>query len=173
MTWRDPIWIQRGSGLLMIAVGLIVAFWATRRHGIQWRWLWCGVLIFDIAVAIKFALAALLNEPVFAWLRHTLPEPAFLFAGSLYGGLLTGVTEVALTLAAGLLWRQLAQNSQRAAGVGIGAGCNEAVLFGLLTLFSGSAATQALTDPLAVLLVPAFERLIVIAIHTAVRMLVL
>lgn len=173
MTWLDCLWPYRVSGLLMLTVGLGAAVFAARSFRIQWRWLWCGVLVFDVAVALKYGIAAVTNEPLLAWLKHTLPRSQYLLAGSIYGGLLSGVTEVAVTLLAGRLWPRLAQSPQRAAGVGLGAGCNEAVLLGLISTAVVAAPSLPTAGSLAVLLIPPLERLLLIFVHTAVRMLAL
>ena len=46
-------------------------------------------------------------------LQKHLPKPLYLTLGSSYIGLLTGVTEVAITLAAGMVWRRLASDARR------------------------------------------------------------
>jgi uncharacterized membrane protein YhfC len=109
-----------------------------------------------------------------------------LIAGSIYCGLMTGIFEVGVTLAAALIWRRLAADPNRAVAVGIGAGAFEALLLGLAAaagplvasaVGQGDQVLQALSGASASTslfwLVGPVERVIAIAAHTAARVLVL
>lgn len=96
--------------------------------------------------------------------------------------------EIGITLAAALIWRQVAKSSARGVVVGVGAGGFEAVLLGLLPVIGALAAyaiggqaydrfqagvnAVALTTP-ALWLVGPVERVIAILCHTSSRALVL
>src|SRR5687768_728034 len=130
----DPNTVQMLGGGLMVIVGLGAAALASRRWGIQWRWLGCGALLWSVAMPAKRAVDALLTDsvavPIGGRLSHAFHVPDVLLA-SCYVGLLTGVTLVTYTLGAGLLWRRLADDARRAIGIGIGVGALEAIYYGL------------------------------------------
>jgi hypothetical protein len=161
------------SGALMILVGLITALLAQRVWQIQLRWLWCGALLWVIAVGVKFLIAGLLNRPVLLTLRGHLTYPLFLVLGASYIGLLTGVTEVLFTLIAALRWRQMTYDARRAVGIGLGAGAIQAICLGLASPFlAGDMRGQSAGLSIA-LLTPAIERVLCIPTHTAVRAMTL
>ena len=164
------------SGSLMILVGLgtaVVAKWMWR---IQLRWLWCGALLWAIAVEGKRFIAGLLNRLLQgAFQNHLshLPNSMHLALGSAYIGLLTGITEPVVTLAAGLLWWQLAYDARRAVSIGLEAGAFGAAYFGLMAIVASqdTIGSQACFD--ISVLVPVAERLICIPCHAAVRAMAL
>ncbi|MGD0770084.1 MAG: hypothetical protein ABSB42_18010 [Tepidisphaeraceae bacterium] len=168
---------QIAGGLLMVCVGLVAAAMAKWVWRIQWRWLWCGALLWAIAVAVKFLIAIPLNGPLLGALQKHLPKPLYLTLGSSYIGLLTGVTEVAITLAAGMVWRRLASDARRAIGIGLGAGAIEAVLLGLSVIAGNVAmAAQGMSLPAVTattILAPTLERIMVIPCHAVVRAMAL
>jgi uncharacterized membrane protein YhfC len=174
--------ILSGGLMMLVAVGGIG--WWRRRTGMQWRWFWAGAGIWTVGVALKFAVAIPLNPILIGSAGH--PPRMGLFVGSVYSGLMTGVFEIGVTLAAALVWRQLAASPNRAVAVGLGAGGFEALLLGLassagplvaMAVGQGDLVLQALggassLTPLFWLVGPA-ERVIAIAAHTAARVLVL
>jgi uncharacterized membrane protein YhfC len=153
----------------------------------QWRWFWAGAAIWTVGVALKFACALLLNTPVLAGLKSLLPHPGYVGLGALYIGLLTGIFEIGVTLAAGRKWPSLARDANRAVAVGVGAGAFEAILLGFASLAGvlvamsnlpgseqmrqGLAAATATTP--FVWLAGWVERTIAILCHTSSRTLVL
>jgi uncharacterized membrane protein YhfC len=172
------------SGCLMMVLAVASAAWWQRRARVPWRWFWAGAAIWTVGVALKCAVAVPLN-PIFVGTGGHPPR-AGLAAGSLYCGLMTGVFEVGVTLAAALIWRCLAAEPKRAVAVGLGAGAFEALLLGLGAA-AGSLAAVAFgqggqefaelsrlsaSTPLLWLAGP-IERVIAIAAHTAARVLVL
>jgi uncharacterized membrane protein YhfC len=175
---------QLVSGGLMMLVALVAVFWWQHRSKTQMRWFWAGAGIWTAGVALKFAVAVLLN-PIFV---GTPGHPARLglAAGIIYCGLMTGIFEIGATLAAALIWRRLAVEPNRAVAVGLGAGAFEALLVGLtafagcliaVAVGQGDRVLQALAGPSAstplLWLVGPVERVIAIAAHTAARVLVL
>ncbi|MHC4592766.1 MAG: YhfC family glutamic-type intramembrane protease [Planctomycetota bacterium] len=175
------------AGPLMVLVGLGFAIGWKVRSRVRWRWFWAGAAIWAVGVALKFAFAVPLNKPVLGSLKAALPDSAYLFLGSLYVGLLTGVFEIGVTLAAGLIWRGMARKAARAVAVGLGAGGIEAILVGLgsfvgvlvaLSGVSGSEQAQAAIASSTVLtsvawLVGPVERVLAVLCHTSSRALVL
>lgn len=172
------------SGGLMTVVALAAVVWWKARSGVGWRWFWAGAGLWTIGVALKFAVAIPLN-PVFIGKGGHSP-PFGLTAGIFYCGLMTGIFEIGITLAAALVWRSLASTPNRAVAVGLGAGAFEALLLGVsaalgpwvaISLGYREQLVQDLTRISA--LTPLFwlagptERLIAIAAHTAARVLVL
>lgn len=124
-----------GSGLanagLMILVGAVFAVFWRRRSGVSWAWFWAGAGLWLVAVLVKFSIAALFNRPVFQGLKAILPNWAYLAAGTAYGGVLTGITEILFVLIAARIWNPLAATPGRAVAVGVGAGSFEAAMLGL------------------------------------------
>jgi uncharacterized membrane protein YhfC len=180
----SALYAQAASGALMMLVALaaVFAWWFHSR--VQWRWFWAGAGIWTVGVALKFALAIPLNAVFFDKGGHVVGLKLCL--GSIYCGLMTGIFEIGITLAAALVWRRLAAEPGRAVAVGLGAGAFEALLLGfaacagsLATLASGQAdlalrslAGIAAHTPVMWLAGPV-ERVIAILAHTASRVLVL
>lgn len=172
------------SGALMMLVALAAVFGWWFHSRVQWRWFWAGAGIWTVGVALKFAVALPLNPILFGKSGH--PVGLNLCIGSAYCGLMTGVFEIGVTLAAALVWRRLAADPVRAVAVGLGAGAFEALLLGLA---SGAASLVALasgqTEPVLkslagigahtslLWLAGPVERVIAILTHTAARVLVL
>lgn len=168
---RAPLGPSLASAIAMMLVAVAVVLSWRWRTGIEWRWFWVGAALWAAAVAVKFAIATPLNKPLLDGLRSSLPNWAYLTAGTIYGGLLTGVTEVLFTLIAVLIWRKLAYTAARGVAIGVGAGAIEA---GLLALAAVSLAVMGKTEtswPIA--LAPAVERVIAILCHAASRALVM
>jgi uncharacterized membrane protein YhfC len=174
--------VVSGALMMLIALAAVLAWWFHSR--VQWRWFWAGAGIWTVGVALKFAVALPLNPILFGKGGH--PVGLKLCIGSVYCGLMTGVFEIGVTLAAALVWRRLAAEPARAVAVGLGAGAFEALLLGLA---SGVASLVALasgqTEPMLKSLVGIgahtsllwlagpVERVISILAHTAARVLVL
>lgn len=180
----EPSVLLLVSGLLMVLVGGAPAVWWRLRSRTPWRWFWAGAAIWTVGVALKFAFAAFFYDSGLTAMESALPPWAYLGLGSLYGGVLTGVFEDGVTLAAGLIWARLARDWRRAMAVGLGAGGLEAILLGLVTYLgavhclSDLAAEAELSAAVAGggaawwLVAPA-ERFIATLCHTSSRMLVL
>ncbi len=183
---RPFLYLSMESGLGMVIVGAAsIWFWRTRSHA-QWRWFWVGAAVWIVGVALKFAWAVPLNAPILQGLKSALPHWAYLVAGSIYVGLLTGVFEIGITLLAGLMWRRMTADAARGVAVGFGAGGFEAMLLGLAAM---AAAATALVDPTSAVsgsfavaamapvrlfwLVGIVERMLAIACHVSSRALVL
>ena len=145
-----------------------VSFWR-RRTGVPWRWFWVGAALWTVAVAAKFAIAIPLNGPLLKGLSSSLPYWAYLTVGTIYGGVMTGITEVLFTFIAALVWPRMAATAPRAVAVGVGAGAFEAALLAIgaaaVTLIAGVGAGTWIGA------LSAFERLIAILCHVASRVL--
>ena len=156
--------------MMLVAIAS-VWFWR-KRTGVPWRWFWLGALLWTVAVAVKFAIAIPLNGPLLTGLKSSLPYWAYLTVGTIYGGVMTGITEVLFTFIAGLIWPRMAATAPRAVAVGVGAGAFEAALLAIAaaagTLIAGVGAATWIGA-----LVPAIERLIAILCHVASRVLAL
>jgi uncharacterized membrane protein YhfC len=174
--------VVSGALMVLVALAAVLAWWFYSR--VQWRWFWAGAGIWTVGVALKFAVALPLNPVLFGKSGHAVGLK--LCIGAAYCGLMTGVFEIGVTLAAALVWRRLAAEPARAVAVGLGAGAFEALLLGLA---SGAGSLAALASgqtelalkslagisahtPLMWLAGPA-ERVIAILAHTASRVLVL
>jgi hypothetical protein len=171
---------------MMLVACAAVVFWRRLTH-LPYRWFWIGAALWTLAVAIKFAIAIPTNGPIFKFLESALTYPLNLFAGGLFGGLESSLTEIGLTWLAVKKWPQIGQNAERAIGIGVGAGAFEAFLLGLLAAMAVIAALAgvekteivreqvdavAKRDSLFWLLGTA-ERTIAILCHTSTRALVL
>ena len=181
------LWILVASGGGMVLVALVfVGVWKAWSKA-KWRWFWVGAAVWTVGVALKFAAAIPLNGPVLEALKGSLPHVVYLAAGSVYIGLLTGVFEIGITLAAVLIWKRMALDAGRAVAVGVGAGAFEAALLGLAVLgsvvavVSGSPGSSVILSALGgpagaaplVWLAGPVERVIAILCHTSSRALVL
>ena len=158
------------AAMMLVAIGSV---WLWRRSTDEsWRWLWVGAGLWTVAVAVKFAIAIPLNKPLLDGLKSSLPQWGYITLGSIYGGAMTGITEVLFTFIAALVWRQMTATASRAVGVGVGAGAFEAAMLAILVAaqaFLGGAPVASWS----LVLVPAVERLIAIPCHIAARVLVL
>jgi hypothetical protein len=174
--------VASGALMMLIALAAVLTWWFHCR--VQWRWFWAGAGIWTVGVALKFAVALPVNPVLFGKGGHAVGWK--LCIGATYCGLMTGVFEIGITLAAALVWRRLAAEPARAVAVGLGAGAFEALLLGLaacagslVALASGqtepvlkSLAGIGAHTPLLWLAGPV-ERVIAILAHTASRVLVL
>ncbi|MCI0335742.1 MAG: YhfC family intramembrane metalloprotease [Planctomycetes bacterium] len=173
------------AGMMLVAIAAIV-YWRRLTH-LPYRWFWLGAGLWFVAVAVKVVLAILTHEAVVAYLKERLSYYALLTLGGLYGGLLSSVCEIGLTLLAVLLWRQLGRDADRAIGIGVGAGAFEAFLLGCGMLVGALAAMAGIegTAPLrqelehsatstpVVWLAPIAERIMAILCHACTRALVI
>ena len=171
------------TGPLMIAVAIAPILYWRGRTQTRWLWFWAGALVFVVGVGLKFAVAGLYYDPALEAMSRRLSLWSYLLLGSLYGGLLTGVFEDGVTLAAALIWPRWARDPDRALAIGLGAGGFEALFFGLCCTAATLAAVvyslgQVLsnappeTPPLA-WATPAVFRAIATLSHTSTRMLAL
>jgi len=174
-------------GLGMMLVGVFAVFFWYRRTGAKARWFWAGAGLWTIAVFLKFTCAILTNASVIGLLKRSLPYPAFVACGGLYVGVQSSVFEMGFTILAGLIWRQLGEDSSRAIAIGVGAGAFEAFLLGFLSAVGMAAiilgapgteeaakllSAQQAATPLMWLVAPV-ERVIAVLVHASTRALVL
>lgn len=160
--------------MILVGVGTVLVAKSTWR--IQFRWFCWGALLWVIALAAKRFIAALTLGSALGALQNYLPHSIYLAFGSGYIGVLTGITEPLITLAAGLLWRQLAYDARRAVGIGLGAGAFEAAYFGLVAIAGSQKIIwhhPGITGFGISVLAPVAERLICIPCHAAVRAMTL
>jgi hypothetical protein len=168
-----PLGPSLASAAAMLLVAIASVTIARLRTGAAWRWFWAGAALWTVAVAVKFAIAIPLNGPLLKALQASLPHWAYLALGTVYGGAMTGVTEVLFTLLAALIWRRMASTAARAVGIGVGAGAFEAALLTIAALSAAFLVPDAGITNWSVMLAPASERLVAILCHTAARVLVL
>lgn len=172
----------------MLAVAAAACWMWRRRSGAPWRWFWVGAAIWFVGVLLKFVWAVPLNRPILSAFSSLLPHAAYLVAGSIYIGLLTGVFEIGITLLAALYWKRMTRDAARGIAVGVGAGAFEAALLGaamgfavLAALVSRGAVRDQLLATLGtsakiaphLLLVGPVERVLAVLCHTSSRALVL
>lgn len=178
----QPVALLGGIGMVVVALGFYL-YGATRKLG--WRYMLLGGAAWMVTVALKFAWAIPFNSPIYAYLTGALPKLAGENLFNLYVGMLTGVFEV------GLVWLLVRYTKfgradwKKALAFAIGFGALEALLLGVMNLFSvvaGLAAPAAIPvgqlDQLAVLnnplygLAPVSERFFTIWIHILSNVLV-
>jgi hypothetical protein len=171
---RPPVAPAAASagGMLLVAAASV---WLWRHcSGAAWQWFGVGALVWAGAVAVKFAIAAPLNGPLLTTLNAGLPRWAYLTAGAIYGGALTGLTEVLFTYLAALIWRRLAADAPRGIAIGAGAGAFEAALLALGLLIATVVGIPGSSgSSWAQVTVPVVERTIAIPCHVAARALAL
>jgi uncharacterized membrane protein YhfC len=136
----SPLVLLSGAGMIVVALGFMCfAIW----HRLGVRYLLLGALAWIVTVAVKFAWAIPMNDPIRRQLNSALPE---FLAGPLfylYIGILTGVTEVVLTW---LLLRYTRVGRAKWPGVlafSIGFGAVEALALGIASLMASIAALLA------------------------------
>lgn len=158
------------GGMMLVAIAAVWFWrWCT---GAEWRWFCVGAAMWAIAVGAKIGINMLLAEPLAKWMVQ-LPLWGLLTAGTIQGGLMTGLTEILFVFIAALVWRRMAATAPRGVAVGVGAGAFEASLLALVGMYQAINATGAGTPDNLVFLAPALERLTAILCHTAARTLVL
>ena len=168
---KAPFGPGLASDIAMMLVAIAAVWFWRKRTGVPWRWFWVGAALWAVAVAVKFGIAIPLSGPLFTGLKSSLPNWAYLTVGTIYGGGLTGITEVLFTFIAGLIWRRMAATAPRAVAVGVGAGAFEAALLAMVA--AAGTFIQESGPQAGSVLVPAIERLIAIPCHVASRVLVL
>ncbi len=183
----DNVSLSLITALGMIIVALIPLFYWRRLTNLKFRWFCLGAGLWFVSVELKSIFASLYDETIIGFLSANLPELLSGAAGGLYIGIRSSFFEIGLTLLAVLIWKQLGRNSERAIGIGIGAGSFEAlllglgVLFGAVVYFAGLPGAEevrvALDSPaelttLFFLIGPA-ERSLTIPVHVASRALII
>ncbi len=172
----SPVALLGGVGMIAVALGF-VAYALFRRLG--WGYLLLGMLGWVVTVAVKFAFAIPVN-PVVLNATAELSEPWKAILLFLYGGLMTGLTEVLLVWIVLRYTRLALVTWSRVVAFGIGFGAIEALLLGigsltaaLLGMFSPDVLPEvALTeltkaDRLVVQLAPISERFFTCLGHLA------
>jgi len=161
-------------GKLMALVG-VLAVWGWRsRSRVPWQCFLIGGAIWSVGVALKFGWGLPLNAPIFEAMGESLPGHIAFVASAVYVGLLTGVFEIGVTVAAARRWPRLSQDAGRGVAIGIGAGAAEAIALGVVlslsAVFSPGAATAG---PLSLSLLPVAERILALLCHASSRTMVL
>ena len=173
-----PIILLPGVGMVFVSLAFVI--YAARRRLLGWRYLGMGALFWALTVIIKFAFAVPVNPLVFRMLdvrQDHLFSPGNLIA-YFYIGALTGIFEVGLAYLILRKSRWGKATWEQALVFGIGFGVIEALLLGLVGLFSaivGITSPDTLPIPtlgslannatLVMGLAPVIERLSVIFAH--------
>ncbi len=126
----SPVLLVSGIGMIAVAMAFVV-YALVRRLGVGFLAL--GAVAWVVTVAVKVVLALIAN----AWVRKQtllLGEPTGTVIFSIYIGLLTGVTEVALVWVFLRYTRFGRARWPRVLAFGIGFGAIEALLLGLSSL---------------------------------------
>lgn len=177
----SPVALIGGVGMIIVAAGFVGC--ALLRHW-GWQYLLLGMLGWVVTVAVKVAIAIPLNPPVIKALG-AMHEPWATVLMFLYGGLLTGITEVAIVWVV-LRYTRLAQVSwHRVIAFGIGFGAIEAFLLGvgslsaaLVAMYLPDALPKAIltelakADRFAIQLAPIWERFFTCLGHLATNVMI-
>lgn len=125
------------SGLGMVVVALVpILYWKKNTAFKYFAW---GALAWIVAVALKFAWAVPLNEPIINFLENQLPVGLAGPLAWIYVGLLTGIFECGIVLGFIYIISSLRKaNWEDTVGYGIGFGAVEAFLLGIGSLVSVS-----------------------------------
>lgn len=127
------------TGPLMILIGVAFAAAWRLETRVAWRWFAVGGLLWLAGAGLKAGWGIGLNGPVLRFLNQTLDSGPYVIAACAYAGLLTGLFEIGLMIAAGLIWRRLATRPDGAIAVGIGAGSAEAIAVGIVAIAAAAA----------------------------------
>jgi|SRR5690554_5709936 len=171
----------------MILVALIPVIYWRKKTELEHGWFWAGAGLWATSVALKVVSSLLLSGPLIGYLRENLSHTLTAIVGGLYYGIQSSFFEIGFTLIAVLIWQQLGKNSERAIGVGIGAGSFEALLLAFASIVTTipymlgvdieielSAVLDATAEATPLFwLVPPAERIIAILCHVASRALVI
>lgn len=158
----------------MVLVGVMAMFIASRRWHVSWRVLGAGAALWVGAVALKFGCAIMGNAFVNRWLHAELPRSCADAAFWCYVGLLTGIFECGIFLLVAPLIRRRQWRWGEAMSLGVGFGAIEAV--GVAVASGLAAGKTGVSSGLLTwigALLPAFERLIALAIHVAATVMIL
>lgn len=173
------------AGILILIISIGAIIWWKRRYHDSLKWIWIGGGVWAVGVILKFVFAILLNNPILMAINNVLNHTGYLVIGSLYIGSLTGIFEIGITLLLAILIKSTHRTPSRAIGIGIGAGCVEAILIGLSQFGNviyvlsgapgsgdvvGSLAQTMVINPVFFLLAPV-ERTLTILCHTSSRVL--
>lgn len=160
--------------MLMAVVGVMAMVVASRRWHVSWRLLGAGAALWVGAVALKFGCAILGNAFVNRWLHAELPRGFADAAFWCYVGLLTGIFECGVFLLVAPLIRRRQWRWGEAMSLGVGFGAIEALGVAVAAGFGAgrTGASSGLVIWIGALL-PAFERLIALAIHVAATVMIL
>jgi len=120
------------SGAGMMIVGLAPVVWCGRRRAARFA-IGAGAAAWTVAVALKFAWAVPLNDPIRHKLESLLPQALAHPAFYLYVGLLTGVFECTIPWLLVRRSRLKTADWSQAVAFGIGFGAIEAFLLGLVS----------------------------------------
>jgi len=175
------------SGILMIVIAMLFMIVWKKRSGVALKWMLLGGGIWAIGIFLKLVIAFLLNTPILEWFQSIFGKTVYLWIGSLYIGVLTGIFEVGTALVFALFIKAMYESYKRGVGIGIGAGSIEALILGFsqignaLLILSGYAGSESImaaiiqtsaSTPLLWLVGPV-ERITAILCHTSSRALVL
>jgi uncharacterized membrane protein YhfC len=158
----------------MVLVGVAAMIIASRRWHGSWRVLGAGAALWIGAVALKFGCAVLGNAFVNRWLHAELPRGCADAVFWCYVGLLTGIFECGIFLLVAPLIRRRQWRWGDAMSFGVGFGAVEAlgvaVAAGIGAAKAGAASGWGAWIGA---LLPAFERVIALAIHVAATVMIL
>jgi uncharacterized membrane protein YhfC len=121
------------SGLGMMLVGVVPVVWYCRGRPALRFAIWAGAAAWAVAVALKFACAIPLNDPIRQKLDAILPQALAHPLFYVYIGLLTGIFECVVPLFLVVRTRLKTAGWNQAVAFGIGFGAIEAFLLGLGT----------------------------------------
>jgi uncharacterized membrane protein YhfC len=118
-----------GVGMMLAIVYIFIFYWKKLTGGLL-RWVGMGCLVWFIAVVIKAALGIFLNEPVLNFLKILFGNAGYFVLGSIWIGLLTGLTEIIFGYVVARNRKYITLNE--GTGYGLGFGAIKAALFAIV-----------------------------------------
>jgi len=124
------------NGLLMIGMPIALGIWLTRRFHINWQLFWIGAATFVFSQIGHIPFNTLLNNLFLNGMIPMPPESWRLVTFSFIGGLSAGVWEETSRYIVYRWWAKDARTWEKGVLLGAGHGGIEAIILGLLVLFT-------------------------------------
>lgn len=113
------------SGVMLVIVFLLILIWQKKTRGLL-RWVGIGCISWIVSVLLKATIAFFLNEHIFNFLKSLFGNSGYVILGSIWLGLLTGITEI--TIGYFVAKNRKYISFQQGSGYGLGFGVIEAIL---------------------------------------------
>ncbi|MCD6472702.1 YhfC family intramembrane metalloprotease [Candidatus Aerophobetes bacterium] len=172
----SPLFIASGLGMIIVGF-LFIIYWRTKTK-VNYLPFLSGALVWIVSVALKFAWAIPINKRLLNLLLSVLGNSFGNLIFWIYVGLLTGIFECGITYLFIKYSKMRKYNYNQAVSFGIGFGSVEAILLGVVSLYSvlvailrpdllpGNVLQAMRPQNLLVIPAPIVERLFTIVMHT-------
>lgn len=116
------------SVAMLVIVFLLILLWKKQTRGLL-SWVGVGCIVWIVAVLLKATIAFSLNEHIFKYLKSLLSNSGYVIVGSIWLGLLTGITEISIGYLVAKNRKYI--SFQQGSGYGLGFGVIEASLMAI------------------------------------------